>query len=136
MYYFCTIMVFLTEEEFKLLPDKGTIDPKKIRFTQRAVSCIFRNGKCIICAAIELKTQRESNFPPINIVLFEGNNEVNRGIYTLDNRRLWVHQKAGVHIPYKKLFRQLEDHDINKFKTHNNGVRVSDIDFAILKDRL
>jgi hypothetical protein len=119
---------FLTVEEFRRLPEEGTIDPFRIRFSQARISCVFRKTmQCIICSARELILSQVSNFPAINIVEFEGR------IYTLDNRRLWVHQKAGLPVRYKKSV--VSDQDLKKFREVTEGISV-EITFTLIKDNL
>jgi hypothetical protein len=59
----------------------------------------------------------EANTPPIRIV------EKNGQVYTLDNRRLYAHQQAGVPVEYQKLD-QIPKRQRFKFSTDNDGTSI------------
>ncbi len=68
------------------------VDPNKIRFTQDSISSVFKNGNTLESTVNDLKSGKISptDFPPIRI--FEKGGEM----YSLDNRRLNVFQRAGI----------------------------------------
>ena len=76
----------------------GFIDPTKVRYTQNSISKYFKNSDQPVDKLVEgLKsgTISPSEIPPIKIF------EMNGGIYSLDNRRLYAFKQAGIDIPYE-----------------------------------
>ena len=110
----------LTKEGFASLPRFGKIDPYKIRFSQDSVSSSFRPPQGSVkelIAKLKAGTIDSSDIKPIRIV------ERNGEVYTLDNRRLYAFQKAGVDIPYQKLDRIPKRHQ-DKFNSVNKGMET------------
>ena len=108
----------LTKEGFASLPRFGKIDPYKIRFSQDSVSSHFRPPHGSVQEFIsKLKTGaiKSADIEPIRIV------EKNGKVYTLDNRRLYAFQQAGVEIQYTKLD-HIPPRELRKFRTNNNGL--------------
>jgi len=103
----------------KLNGNSGYIDPKQVRFTQDNISPYFKNGRPIDDLIKDLKTGKvkPEDIPPIRV--FEKNGK----IYSLDNRRLYVFQQAGLKIrwvkvnPSKKELRR-------KWTTDNDGKSI------------
>jgi hypothetical protein len=111
---------FLTPSEFSELPASGLIDPRRIRFSQDEISPYFRPPHGTVDDFIQgLKngTIDPSNITPIRIVEKDGL------IHSLDNRRLYSFQEAGVQIPYTKLD-VVPKRQLFKFDTQNEGVSV------------
>src|SRR5690606_20456031 len=111
---------FLSGKEFYNLSESGTINPKRIRFSQNDISRNFRNNKGPVEDLVEgLKNGSidPATIKPIRIV------ERNGKIFTLDNRRLKAFQDAGIDIPFKKLDKVPES-ELYKFSTENDGVSI------------
>jgi RHS repeat-associated protein len=108
---------FLGKKEFEALARTGTIDPKSIRFSQDDISATFRNGKDVQDLIDQLKGGQKINIEPIRIVQKDGM------VYTLDNRRLYTYQQAGVEIPYIKLD-EIPKNELKKFSTLNQGTSI------------
>jgi RHS repeat-associated protein len=73
---------------------RGAVDPHTIRFSQNSIKRSFTNGATLREAIDGLKSGAVSpeSFPPIRV--FERNGQ----LFTLDNRRLYVFQEAGIPI--------------------------------------
>ncbi|MEL6864455.1 MAG: polymorphic toxin-type HINT domain-containing protein, partial [Bacteroidota bacterium] len=84
---------------FDDLARSGKIDPKEVRFSQNSISSKFKDGGDLDGFIEGLKNGKISpdDIPAIRIVKKDGL------IYTLDNRRLYSFQKAGIPIKYQKL---------------------------------
>ncbi len=96
------------------------VDPNKIRFTQDSISRIFGNGNTLESTINGLKSGKISpdNFSPIRI--FERNGKV----YSLDNRRLEVFQKAGMDIPTVRATPQEIKNESWKIHPINDGKTI------------
>ncbi len=96
------------------------VDPNKIRFTQDSISSVFKNGNTLESTVNGLKSGKISptDFPPIRI--FEKGGEM----YSLDNRRLNVFQRAGMDIPTVRATPQEIMKDGWKFTTQNDGKSI------------
>ena len=108
---------FLIKEEFQSLSTTGVIDPRKIRFSQNNIASNFKNGDDVQNLIDKLKSGQKIEIEPIRIVEKDGM------IFTLDNRRLYAFQKAGMEIPYVKLDKIPKKENF-KFSTTNNGVSI------------
>lgn len=110
---------FLTPKEFGTLPETGTIDPARIRFSQSDVRETFKNGQSISEVAGQLSRGeiRAEDFPAIRLVEKEGK------IFTLDNRRLKVFQDARKPIRFQKLDAIPEEEQF-KFTTTTDGESI------------
>ncbi|WP_432401409.1 hypothetical protein [Wukongibacter sp. M2B1] len=99
---------------------KGYIDPKKVRFTQSSISKKFGNKDMIDEAIKGLKSGeiKNSDFNAIEVFELDGK------IYSLDNRRLYVHQKSGKKIKYKFVSNSTVLDDFWKFTTKNDGTSI------------
>jgi hypothetical protein len=107
----------------KLNGNSGYIDPKQVRFTQDSIAARFKNGGSIYDLIEDLKSGKvkPEDIPPIRV--FEKNGK----IYSLDNRRLYVFQQAGVKIRWvkadpKTVKREVIDGD--KWSTKNDGKSI------------
>ena len=115
---------YLTHAQFGELPDKGLIDPNKIRYSQNSIGSSIRgseNQKAVLDDFIaDLKAGRikSEDVPPIRIVERAGK------IYTLDNRRLYAYQQANIEIHYIKLDR-IPQKELFKFSTTNEGTSIN-----------
>ncbi|NJL28319.1 MAG: hypothetical protein HC897_10735 [Thermoanaerobaculia bacterium] len=112
---------FLTAEGLLALPRAGTIDPSRIRFSQDSISFQFKEGAGSVDDLITgLKSGRfdPSSIPPIRIVAKDGK------VFTLDNRRLYAFQHAGVEIPYQRLD-AIPRRELGKFRTANEGTSIT-----------
>lgn len=94
----------LTATEFEKLPEKGTINPYRLRTAQGGINSAFRDGKLLEQAKQGLidNPNFTNQIPPIEIGIHEGE------VYSFDTRRLIVHQQAReenpeVVIRYKKI---------------------------------
>ena len=113
--------VFLTPKEFTALPSTGTIDPKTIRFSQDSVGANFRppyGSMDVFSAGLADGSIDPSTIDPIRIVEYQGR------IYTLDNRRLYAFQQAGLDIPFRKLD-SIPSSQLFKFTTQNQGTSTN-----------
>lgn len=63
------------------------------------------------------KTIFPSTIQPIRIIEKDGQ------IYTLDNRRLYAYQQAGIDIPYQKLD-HIPKRELFKFSIENEGISI------------
>lgn len=121
---------FLTEAEFLALPETGTIDPHRIRFSQDTISNRFKIGilleevlsKLASNSELDEETQKLINYP-IRIVRYRVDGDCEFRVYSLDNRRLWVHQQANRPINYVTVD-PCPEHEEDKFTTDNLGISV------------
>ena len=97
------------------------VDPQDIRFSQDSISSRFKNGNTVSETIDNLKTGEltANDFPNIRVVERDGK------LYTLDNRRLYCFQEAGLEsIPviFATLQEQLQE--AFKFTTRNDGLSI------------
>lgn len=107
-------------DEFASLPKTGSINPSLIRFSQDSAGATFRppfGSVDDFATGLANKSINPSSVSPIRIVDKEGM------IFTLDNRRLYAFQKAGVEIPYQKLD-AVPRSQLFKFTTVNDGTSI------------
>ena len=102
---------FITPDEFRKMPDKGFVDPQRIRTSQRKFDEEF--GKPFIPGVPESKKIsflvnglkndkiKPQDVDPIMLVESRGN------IYSVDHRRLIAFRRAGMDVPFVKV--KLED---------------------------
>jgi len=95
-------------------------NPDSISFTQSSIKKSFSDGSSIDDLIVQLKsgTVKSDTLPPIRIFKKDGK------IFSLDNRRLYVAQKAGVKI---KTVGATEDEILReawKFTTKNGGASI------------
>lgn len=88
---------FLGKAEFDALATTGTVDAKAIRFSQNSIASNFKDGSNVEDLINQLKSGKKINIEPIRIV------QKDNMVFTLDNRRLYANQQAGIEIPYTKL---------------------------------
>ena len=111
---------FLTPEEFSALPRTGSIDPRLIRFSQDSAGANFKPPFGSVDDFADGLADRSidpASIAPIRIV------ERNGRIFTLDNRRLYAFQNAGVDVPYQRLD-AVPQRELFKFTTNNNGTSI------------
>jgi len=111
-------IAFLERKEFQALATEGVINAKMIRFSQDNIKSEFKGGGDLNKLIDLLKTGNKVNIPPIRIVEKDGM------VFTLDNRRLYVFQQAGVKVPYVKLDKIPPEELARKFSTENNGISI------------
>ena len=90
----------MTVGEFAELPKTGTIDPRTIRYRQDSAAAAFKPPYGSMDDFIEGLRSGGISFSavqPIRIVERGGK------IFSLDNRRLYSFEQAGIDIPYQKL---------------------------------
>ena len=111
---------FLTPDEFKQLPNGGTVDPNKIRFSQDSINYNFKPPyeNQTIDNFAKLIKNGDIKTDPIRIVEKDGK------VYTLDNRRLQGYQQAGVDVNYNKLNHVPKRQEF-KFTTKNDGTSIN-----------
>ncbi len=113
---------FIGADEFERLPDAGTLDPARIRFSQRSVSPAFKDARFGAVHDLARRLKNGEVVPtamePIRIVLKNGK------VFSLDNRRLKAFQDAGIDVPYMKL-EAIPQSQQFKFTTKNEGVSIS-----------
>lgn len=102
------------------LPANGTIAPKGVRFSQDSIGAKFSDGRSVTQVIDDLKAGRTTadDIPPIRVFEREGKR------YTLDNRRLYVFQEAGVNIRFKRATAAEVENQAWKFTTKNDGVSI------------
>ena len=94
---------------------------KRINFTQDSISPTFRDGRSLDSTIQALKkgTLKPNDLPEIRI--FEKNGK----LYSLDNRRLYCAQQAGVKVKYRYATQaEIKKELPRKFTTKNNGKRI------------
>jgi hypothetical protein len=110
---------FLTPEEFNNLPNGSRLDPGKIRYSQDSINNRFKppyeNQTLDDFANLIREGSITTN--PIRIVERDGK------IFTLDNRRLYGYQQAGLEINYNKLDHVPKRQEF-KFTTRNDGESI------------
>lgn len=110
---------YLTSAEFTNLPIIGVIDPRTIRYSQDSAASVFKSPYGNIDDFIQgLRTGEidPATVEPIRIIQREGK------VFTLDNRRLYSFEQAGIEIPYQKLD-AVPKRELFKFTTLNDGLR-------------
>ena len=109
----------LGKVDFSGLPGTGTIDPKRIRFSQDSVRETFKESGSVedLVAGLRNGSIDPSSIPAVRIV------ERNGQIFTLDNRRLHAFQQAGIDIPFQKLD-AVPKKELFKFTTDNGGTSI------------
>ncbi|MED1690205.1 RHS repeat-associated core domain-containing protein, partial [Brevibacillus agri] len=103
------------------LADTGVLDPKSIRFTQNNIKGEFKSGGNVYDVIEGLKSGKinPNDIPAIEIFELDGK------IYTLDNRRLFVFQQAGINIRYVKApLEKVMSQSSWKFTTINDGASI------------
>jgi len=101
--------------------ETGVIDAASVRFSQDSISRVFQNGDPIADLVTRLRsgTIDPTSIPPIRLVQQDGL------LYTLDNRRLWAFQQAGVKVPYRMATEKEIAREVpRKLKTQNEGASV------------
>jgi len=98
----------------------GTINPGNIRFTQNSISATFQDGRTVSDLVNGLKTGEinATNISPIRVFEKDGQ------IFTLDNRRLYAYQEAGVEILYRWATAEEVSAEAWKFTTTNGGTSI------------
>lgn len=102
------------------MPKTGVIDPRVIRYSQNNAKPEFKPPYGSLDDFIDgLRSGviNPADVKPIRIVQRDGN------IYTLDNRRLYGFEQAGVDIPYQKLD-AIPKRELFKFSTTNEGTSL------------
>ncbi len=96
------------------------VDPSTIRFTQSSIGREFRAGGTLGHAIEQLRSGAlaAEAFPPIRTFVRDG------VIYTLDNRRLFVFQRAGVAIRTVRATAEEIARESWKFTTRNGGTSI------------
>lgn len=104
---------------FANLPSTGKINPVNVRFSQNSIRSTFKDGTNVesLISGLKNGTIDPSSVNPIRIVQKGGL------IYTLDNRRLYAFQQAGVPINYIKL-NHVPKKQAFKFTTTNSGASI------------
>jgi len=111
---------FLSIDDFASLPKTGTIDSNLIRFSQDSAKATFKppfGSVDDFATGLANKSIDPASISPIRIVEKDGM------VFTLDNRRLYAFQKAGLDVPYQKLD-AIPKRELFKFTTQNDGVSI------------
>jgi hypothetical protein len=111
---------YLTSAEFADLPKTGTIDPRTIRYSQSSAAAAFKPPYGTVDDFIQnLLTGGidTAAIDPVRIVQRDGK------IFSLDNRRLYSFEQAGIDIPYQKLD-VIPKRELFKFTTTNDGTSI------------
>ena len=116
---------FLTSAQFRGLPMGGSVDPLRVRFSQHSIYPDFRDPSFgsvdDLAQALRSGSVGFSQFKPVRLVEKDGM------VFSLDNRRLYAFQKAGVRLPYIKL-EHVPKRQVRKFNTKNDGLSVIVLD--------
>ena len=102
------------------LPPSGLVNSSSIRFSQNSMKSTFSEGGPVSDLATGLKngSVSVSSIPPIRLVARDG------GYFTLDNRRLWAFQEAGLDVPYRLATPSEAAAEAWKFTTINGGISI------------
>lgn len=128
---------YLTPNDFNNLNANGNLSPDEIRFSQDSISQCFSNGEDIdtLITALEDGDVTRDDVPAIRIVVVSPAAAIRptppanppiigEGVYTLDNRRLYAFQQAGVNIRYTKL-NNIPNTQRFKFTTDDDGQTIN-----------
>ena len=98
----------------------GMIDARSVRFSQNSIAASFRGGGSVdeLAAGLRNGTIDAKSIPAIRLVERDGK------LYSLDNRRLYAAQRAGVKIPYRMATPEEILKERFKFTTTNGGAGV------------
>jgi hypothetical protein len=99
----------------------GWINPRDVRFSQDSIKATLSDsGGRIDDLARGLRdgTVRPENVPPIRLVDRDGL------LFTLDNRRLWAFQQAGLDVPCVMATPAEVASEAWKFTTRNGGISI------------
>jgi RHS repeat-associated protein len=102
-------------------PERETINPNSVRFSQQGASPNFSNGNSISDTVSGLKSGDidASDFPTMRLLERDGN------LYTLDNRRLVAFQQAELpEVPYRMATPQEVRAEDWKFDTKTDGLSI------------
>jgi hypothetical protein len=97
------------------------LDAKTIRFTQDSIASRFKNGNSLAdtIAALKSGALKPGDLPPIRIFERDGK------LWTLDNRRLYVFQEAGIPIrTVQATAEQIARELPSKFTTVTDGLTI------------
>ncbi len=96
------------------------INPRLVRFAQNSVKSAFRNGSTIDNTVQGIRSGEvdPAVFPPIRLIEIDGD------LYTLDNRRLVVFQKANIPVPYRTATSEEIASSGGKFSTRSGGISI------------
>lgn len=91
----------------------GNVDAGSVRFTQSSIS----DGRSVddLVTGLRNGTVNPASLPPIRTF------EVNGQLYSLDNRRLYAYQQAGIDVPTQPATTAEITRDTFKFTTPNGG---------------
>jgi hypothetical protein len=91
-----------------------------VRFSQDSIGAEFSDGRSVAEVIDDLKFGRTNadEIPPIRIFERDGKK------YTLDNRRLYVFQQAGVDIRFQRATAAEVENQSWKFTTQNDGTSI------------
>ena len=98
----------------------GQVDPSDIKFAQDSISQNFRDGSSVddLISGLKNGTIDPNSIPPIRVF------EVDNQLVTLDNRRLYAYQKAGITINVQPATAAEIANDSFKFTTKNGGTEI------------
>lgn len=113
---------FLLKSGVAITSGVGVGNSDEIRFTQNSIKGTFRDGRAVSDLITGLKngTLKPGDVAPIRVFMKDGK------MFTLDNRRLYAFQQAGVRTirvvwaTAKELAKELP----NKLTTENDGTSV------------
>jgi RHS repeat-associated protein len=97
-----------------------TVEPQFVRFSQDSIAKVFNDGRGVRGMIDDLLTGKLNpmDVAPIRLVERDGL------LYTLDNRRLFAFQEAGIAVPYRWAREQEIIQEIWKFTTTNDGISI------------
>lgn len=95
----------------------GNVDSGSVRFTQSDISRNFKDGRSVddLVTGLRNGTVDPASLPPIRTF------EVNGQLYSLENRRLYAYQQAGIDVPTQPATAAQIRRDTFKFTTPNGG---------------
>jgi hypothetical protein len=97
-----------------------TMDAKSVRFSQRSIAATFRDGSSADELAVRLRdgTIDPVSLPEIQLIERDGT------LYSLDNRRLYAAQQAGVTVRHRMATAEEIRQERYKFTTINDGTSI------------
>ncbi|MCC9624680.1 DUF637 domain-containing protein [Thalassospira sp. MA62] len=100
----------------------GSLNPSLIRFTQDSINARFSDGRSVddLVAGLRNGSIDPSSLPPIRTF------DVNGQLFSLDNRRLYAYQQAGLDVPTTPATAAEIARDSRfKFSTVNGGLDIA-----------
>jgi hypothetical protein len=99
----------------------GAVDASSVRFTQNSIGSNFSDGGSVndLVTGLRNGSVDPNSLPPIRTF------EVNGQLFSLDNRRLYAYQQAGIDIPTTPATSSQISRESFKFTTPNGGQDIA-----------